>query len=154
MICWPRLPEPIKAVVIRLLGAVPNWPQAEGRIKLSAAWMIQACGLKGLREGGARVSEQHALVLVRLADSPSAGEAAADRVAAGKGAELLLGGQLGGGEGGAHRAQEQGEDQGCEAFLHDRVRRIQWWEDLAQASAVVVSLASQICSSPSDEAYG
>ena len=40
------------------------WPLENGKVKLSAAWMIEACGLKGRREGGARVSEQHALVLV------------------------------------------------------------------------------------------
>ena len=32
--------------------------------KLSAAWMIEHCGLKGLRRGDAAVSSQHALVLV------------------------------------------------------------------------------------------
>jgi UDP-N-acetylmuramate dehydrogenase len=32
--------------------------------KLSAAWMIEACGWKGFREGDAGVSGQHALVLV------------------------------------------------------------------------------------------
>jgi UDP-N-acetylmuramate dehydrogenase len=32
--------------------------------KLSAAWMIEACGWKGFREGDAGVSAQHALVLV------------------------------------------------------------------------------------------
>jgi UDP-N-acetylmuramate dehydrogenase len=44
--------------------ALPAWPLGNGKVKLSAAWMIEACGLKGRREGGARVSEQHALVLV------------------------------------------------------------------------------------------
>jgi len=45
-------------------AALPAWILEDGRSKLSAAWMIEACGLKGLKEGGARVSEQHALVLV------------------------------------------------------------------------------------------
>jgi len=45
-------------------AALPAWVLEDGRSKLSAAWMIEACGLKGLKEGGARVSEQHALVLV------------------------------------------------------------------------------------------
>jgi UDP-N-acetylmuramate dehydrogenase len=43
---------------------IPTWPQPDGRIKFPAAWMIESCGLKGRVEGGARVSEQHALVLV------------------------------------------------------------------------------------------
>jgi len=43
--------------------ALASWPAAEGR-KLSAAWLIEACDFKGLREGDAGVSSQHALVLV------------------------------------------------------------------------------------------
>ena len=38
-------------------------PSAE-EVKLSAAWIIEACGLKGYRVGDAAVSTQHALVLV------------------------------------------------------------------------------------------
>ncbi len=44
--------------------ALPNWPADEGRRKLSAAWLIEASGLKGARDGDAAVSHQHALVLV------------------------------------------------------------------------------------------
>ncbi len=40
------------------------WAAADGLQKLSAAWLIDACGFKGLREGNAEVSSQHALVLV------------------------------------------------------------------------------------------
>ena len=40
------------------------WLAADGQYKLSAAWLIEACGFKGLREGDAGVSSQHALVLV------------------------------------------------------------------------------------------
>ena len=43
---------------------LPTWPGHDGNVKLSAAWMIESCGLKGVREGGVGVSEQHALVLV------------------------------------------------------------------------------------------
>ena len=42
---------------------LPLWP-AENHAKLSAAWLIETCGFKGLREGDAGVSSQHALVLV------------------------------------------------------------------------------------------
>jgi UDP-N-acetylmuramate dehydrogenase len=43
---------------------LPSWPGSDGKIKLPAAWLIEACGLKGLREGDAAVSSQHSLVLV------------------------------------------------------------------------------------------
>jgi UDP-N-acetylmuramate dehydrogenase len=42
---------------------LPAWPN-EGDVKLSAAWLIETRGFKGLREGDAGVSSQHALVLV------------------------------------------------------------------------------------------
>jgi len=40
------------------------WPATDGTTKLSAAWLIEASGFKGLRQGDAGVSSQHALVLV------------------------------------------------------------------------------------------
>ena len=43
---------------------LPHWPATDGNSKLSAAWMIEACGFKGLREGDAGISNRHALVLV------------------------------------------------------------------------------------------
>ncbi|MFI4969377.1 MAG: UDP-N-acetylmuramate dehydrogenase [Lysobacterales bacterium] len=59
------LVTPAKAAALGGLHAgLPAWPVAGGRMKLSAAWLIEACGFKGLREGDAAVSEQHALVLV------------------------------------------------------------------------------------------
>jgi UDP-N-acetylmuramate dehydrogenase len=41
-----------------------SWPAADDAVKLSAAWMIERCGLKGYRRGDAGVSARHALVLV------------------------------------------------------------------------------------------
>jgi UDP-N-acetylmuramate dehydrogenase len=43
---------------------LPVWPQPDGRAKLSAAWLIETAGFKGLREGDAGISNRHALVLV------------------------------------------------------------------------------------------
>ena len=40
------------------------WPSSDGRCKLSAAWLIDSCGYKGLRDGDAGISNRHALVLV------------------------------------------------------------------------------------------
>ncbi len=46
------------------IEGAPRYPQADGTAKLSAAWLIQSCGLKGIREGNAGVFENHALILV------------------------------------------------------------------------------------------
>jgi UDP-N-acetylmuramate dehydrogenase len=43
---------------------LPAWPQPDGRVKLSAGWLIEQAGCKGWRHGDAGVSERHALVLV------------------------------------------------------------------------------------------
>ncbi len=53
----------------RKYSELPAWPQADGRCKLSAAWMIESCGYKGLREGDAGISNRHALVLVNHGDA-------------------------------------------------------------------------------------
>jgi len=44
--------------------ALPVYPAADGTSKLSAAWLIEACGWRGFRAGDAGISAQHALVLV------------------------------------------------------------------------------------------
>jgi len=43
---------------------LPAFRQADGRYKLSAAWLIERCGWKGQRRGDAGVYPGHALVLV------------------------------------------------------------------------------------------
>lgn len=52
------------AHVLAEFPAAPNYPQADGRTKLSAGWLIEKSGLKGFRMGPVGVSERHALVLV------------------------------------------------------------------------------------------
>ena len=43
---------------------LPCYPHGNSTCKLSAAWLIETCGFKGVREGDAGISETHALVLV------------------------------------------------------------------------------------------
>ena len=45
--------------------AMPRWPQPDGRVKLSAAWLIERAGFRrGQREGAVGLSTRHALAIV------------------------------------------------------------------------------------------
>jgi UDP-N-acetylmuramate dehydrogenase len=47
------------------VNAMPRFPQRDGRVKLSAAWLIERSGFeKGFREGSVGISSRHALALV------------------------------------------------------------------------------------------
>jgi UDP-N-acetylenolpyruvoylglucosamine reductase len=60
--------EELKRRARRRLGdevAVPLWPEGEGMIKVSAAWLIQQAGFSpGFGEGRAGISTKHTLALV------------------------------------------------------------------------------------------
>jgi UDP-N-acetylmuramate dehydrogenase len=44
---------------------MPRWPQPDGRVKLSAAWLIERAGFRrGQREGAVGLSTAHALAIV------------------------------------------------------------------------------------------
>ncbi|MEG2803166.1 UDP-N-acetylmuramate dehydrogenase [Stenotrophomonas sp.] len=61
----PVLPLEQVEVLLQHFPDLPVYPaEQDNRRKLSAAWMIEACGWKGHREGDAGVAPQHALVLV------------------------------------------------------------------------------------------
>jgi UDP-N-acetylmuramate dehydrogenase len=46
-------------------AAMPRWPQPDGRVKLSAAWLIERAGFtRGQRDGAVGLSTRHALALV------------------------------------------------------------------------------------------
>lgn len=72
----PLLDAEAAASLRRQWPQLPVWPQADGRCKLSAAWLIEQAGFKGARLGEAAVSAQHALVLT------NAGHADADAISA------------------------------------------------------------------------
>ncbi len=48
---------------------MPHWPQDDATQKLSAGWLIEACGWKGHRNGAVGVHENQALVLLNLGDA-------------------------------------------------------------------------------------
>lgn len=48
----------------RSFPGIVTYDQADGRVKLAAAWMIDQCGFKGRRMGAVAVHERQALVLV------------------------------------------------------------------------------------------
>lgn len=60
----PVVPVAHAAALKREHPDLPTWPVPGDHAKLSAAWLIEACGFKGLREGDAGISNRHALVLV------------------------------------------------------------------------------------------
>ncbi len=61
----PVLPLEQVDVLLQHFPDLPVYPaDQDTRRKLSAAWMIEACGWKGYRDGDAGVSPHHALVLV------------------------------------------------------------------------------------------
>ena len=59
------LVSPSVALSLRQQHAhMPQWPQAGGRVKLAAGWLIEQCGWRGRSLGAAAVYEHQALVLV------------------------------------------------------------------------------------------
>jgi len=68
----PVIPAALAGALRAAHPGLPVHLSATGECKLSAAWLIEACGLKGFREGDFGVSEQHALVLVNYGNATGA----------------------------------------------------------------------------------
>lgn len=57
-------------VAAKLPAEAPQWPTADGRVKTSAAWLIENSGIhKGDAHGGARVSTKHVLALTNAGNA-------------------------------------------------------------------------------------
>lgn len=54
------------AQLLDLHPTMPHFPQQQGQTKLAAGWLIDQCGLKGMRDGAFGVHQHQALVLVHF----------------------------------------------------------------------------------------
>jgi UDP-N-acetylmuramate dehydrogenase len=65
--------EVLDRVRSRAGAAVPAWPAEDGRVKVSAAWLIEQAGFgRGYGPGAVRLSTKHALALTHVADGSTA----------------------------------------------------------------------------------
>lgn len=62
----PVVANELAAKLLHQYPGMPHFPQGEGQTKLAAGWLIDQCGLKGLRDGAFGVHQQQALVLVHF----------------------------------------------------------------------------------------
>ena len=68
----PVLPAERAGELLAAHPGLPTYHSSEGNTKISAAWLIEACGFKGVRDGDAGVSEKHSLVLVNYGHATGA----------------------------------------------------------------------------------
>lgn len=68
----PIVARDAAAPVLAEFPTAPNFPQPDGRTKLSAGWLIEKTGLKGYKLGPVGISERHALVVVNHAHGEQA----------------------------------------------------------------------------------
>ena len=60
----PVVEADVAASLKSRFATMPQYPAADGRLKIAAGWLIEQAGWKGRRVGAAGVHQQHALVLV------------------------------------------------------------------------------------------
>jgi UDP-N-acetylmuramate dehydrogenase len=57
-------------IAAQLPADAPRWPTSDGRVKTSAAWLIENSGIqKGDAHGGARISTKHVLALTNAGNA-------------------------------------------------------------------------------------
>ena len=55
---------------LKLPEGAPRWPQLDGSVKISAAWLMENAGVsKGEQVNGAKISDQHVLALTNTGDA-------------------------------------------------------------------------------------
>lgn len=68
----PVLSKDRAADLLRAHPKLPTYHSSDGNTKISAAWLIETCGFKGVRDGDAGVSEKHSLVLINYGHATGA----------------------------------------------------------------------------------
>jgi UDP-N-acetylmuramate dehydrogenase len=59
-----------KDIADKLPAGAPRWPQTDGRVKTSAAWLMENAGVsKGEKMAGAQISSKHVLALTNSGDA-------------------------------------------------------------------------------------
>jgi UDP-N-acetylmuramate dehydrogenase len=59
-----------KDIADKLPAGAPRWPQTDGRVKTSAAWLMENAGVsKGEKMAGAQISSKHVLALINSGDA-------------------------------------------------------------------------------------
>ena len=59
-----------KEIADKLPAEAPRWPQTDGRVKTSAAWLMEHAGVsKGEKLAGAQISNKHVLALTNSGDA-------------------------------------------------------------------------------------
>ncbi len=60
----PIIDQTVFEQLVSQFPDMPHYPAADGRVKLAAGWLIEACGFKGMVEGNTGTWKNQALVLV------------------------------------------------------------------------------------------
>jgi UDP-N-acetylmuramate dehydrogenase len=68
----PIIEGTVAAQLAERFPGMPQYPQSDGRVKLSAGWMIERVGLKGATRGAVGTHDRHALVIINRGNATRA----------------------------------------------------------------------------------